>query len=250
MKTHEQYELELFEKEIDFIPLEKYILGKTKILHECINGHRFYESPTNILRGRGCLECSPRSSTKRKSIDEHIKELANKNTNFLLKDGQQYTNNKIPLVYICSNGHELTFRPTDVLKGYGCIHCVPRGRYTHKFFEKNPEEGNKSGILYVIRLTQYDSSKHIKVGVTRGNTILDLNKRIIKYNKYNPELLYSCRASLLGVFQLEQEVLTSFNKYRYVNNFKFSGHTELLDNSIELDILSYLKDKDLEEVIE
>lgn len=249
MKTHEQYELELFEKELDFIPLERYILGKTKILHECINGHRFYQSPTNILRGRGCLECSTRSSTKRKSTEEHIKELASKNTNFLLKDGQEYINNKTPLVYICSNGHELTFRPTDVLKGYGCIHCVPRGRYTYKFFDRNPEECNKPGILYVIKLTQYDNSEHIKIGITSGQTTLDLNKRIIKYNKYNPKLLYSGHASLVEVFILEQEILTNFSDYRYTNDFKFSGHTELLHNSILLDILLYLRNKDLKEVI-
>lgn len=57
-KTHEQYEEQLFEREIDFYPLEKYVSAKQPILHECLKGHKWQVRPDDILKGRGCPTCS------------------------------------------------------------------------------------------------------------------------------------------------------------------------------------------------
>lgn len=58
-KTHKQYEMELFEKEVDANPLEEYAGANTAILHECINGHVWSTTPSSLLnRGRGCPRCS------------------------------------------------------------------------------------------------------------------------------------------------------------------------------------------------
>lgn len=236
MKTHKQYELELFEKEIDFLPLERYTLGNTKILHECINGHQFYESPTNILRGRGCILCSSRGTTKRKTTEEHVKDLSIKNNNFVLKERQNYINSKTPLIYICSNGHELCFKPSDVLSGYGCIHCVPRGRYTNKYFERSPSDAIKDGILYIARLSN-DDETFIKVGITVGKEQSDLKKRIIQYSKYSPVVLLAGVRTLKEVFDIEQNLLSKYKKYKYDTDLKFSGYTELLDTEITPDLL-------------
>ena len=236
MKTHKQYELELFEKEIDFMPLEQYTLGKVKILHECINGHQFYESPTNILRGRGCIFCSSRGTTKTKTTEQHIKDLSIKNSNFVLKEGQSYINNKSPLIYVCANGHELSFRPSDVLAGYGCIHCVPRGRYTNTYFERFPSDAIKSGILYIAKLSHSDNS-FIKVGITVGSTQSDLKKRIVRYNKYSPVVLFAGVLTLKEAFDIEQNLLSMYKKYKYNTDLKFPGHTELLDIKIISNLL-------------
>ena len=240
LKTHEQYELELFEKEIDFMPLERYTLGNTKILHECINGHQFYESPTNILRGRGCIFCSGRSTTKRKTTEEHIKDLSSRNDNFHLKDGQNYINNKTPLVYVCTNGHEALFKPVDVLAGYGCIHCVPRGRYTDKYFERFPLDAIKNGILYIAKLSYYDKT-FVKVGITVGNTLSDLQKRIVHYNKYSPVVLFAGVLTLKEVFDIEQNLLSTYKSYKSNTELRFSGYTELLDIEVMSDVLKISK---------
>ena len=227
MKTHEQYEQELFEKEIDFLPLESYTLAHNKILHECINGHQFYESPSNILRGRRCLVCSGNQSTKSKNTEEHIQDLVLNNSNFVLKSGQTYLNNKSPLVYVCNNGHEKSFRPTDILKGYGCIDCVPRGRYTNTYFNRNPLDAKNSGILYIVQLTN-GYSTFIKVGITKGASSSDLKKRVIRYTKFSPVVLLAVKSTLMKAFETEQTILRKYNKYKYVSKDKFSGHTELL----------------------
>jgi len=57
-KTHEQYEQQLLDREIDFYPLEQYIAAKKPILHACIKGHEWNVRPDDILKGRGCPLCS------------------------------------------------------------------------------------------------------------------------------------------------------------------------------------------------
>lgn len=58
-KSHTEYETELFEREIDVIPLEEYVNARTPILHECFEGHTWKVSPNKILTNTGgCPQCS------------------------------------------------------------------------------------------------------------------------------------------------------------------------------------------------
>lgn len=57
-KTSEEYKLQLKSKNIDFIILEEYTNAKTPILHQCLKGHTWSPSPSNVLRGQGCPSCS------------------------------------------------------------------------------------------------------------------------------------------------------------------------------------------------
>lgn len=58
LKSHEQYESELFELESDCYPLEQYVTNKTPILHVCSKGHEWRAKPNHILAGRGCPSCA------------------------------------------------------------------------------------------------------------------------------------------------------------------------------------------------
>ena len=57
--THERYELELLERELDVVPLERYINAREPILHTCFEGHEWKVRPDSLLRGRsGCPKCA------------------------------------------------------------------------------------------------------------------------------------------------------------------------------------------------
>lgn len=58
LKTHREYEDNLFNKEIDAWPLENYINDYTPILHTCLMGHTWKARPSNILRGHACPDCA------------------------------------------------------------------------------------------------------------------------------------------------------------------------------------------------
>jgi len=56
--SHEDYEDRLFENEIDYFPLERYVDSNTPILHECLKGHTWNVAPKHILNNSGCPSCS------------------------------------------------------------------------------------------------------------------------------------------------------------------------------------------------
>ena len=57
-KTHEEYESQLMDLEVDYWPIDKYEGALTPILHECLFNHQWKASPSKILSGRGCPFCA------------------------------------------------------------------------------------------------------------------------------------------------------------------------------------------------
>lgn len=115
-KTHEEYENELFEREIDYWPLEQYITNKTPINHECVKGHIWKAKPNSILTGMGCPKCA---SNRKKTTEEYKLEIANTEYDVL----ENYLGNKIPILHKHICGYEWRTRPNDILSGYGCPSC-------------------------------------------------------------------------------------------------------------------------------
>jgi len=60
-KTHEEYENELFEREIDVYPLERYAGAHKPILHCCLEDHEWLTTPNEVRRGKGCPNCADTS---------------------------------------------------------------------------------------------------------------------------------------------------------------------------------------------
>lgn len=54
---HARYEEELFNREIDYYPLENYINAVTPILHECLEEHKWRVTPSHVLGGTKCPSC-------------------------------------------------------------------------------------------------------------------------------------------------------------------------------------------------
>lgn len=115
-KTHTEYLEELLLKEIDFDPVEQYAGAKTKILHECIEGHRWSVTPTNILSGKGCPYCDAIDT------DKYAKKLKLVNPSIVCVE--KYIKSAIPILHkhlYCS--YEWKARPQDILLGGGCPKC-------------------------------------------------------------------------------------------------------------------------------
>lgn len=76
-KTHEEFSKELKQVNPDITLCTKYIGNMDLILCECINcGHRWNTRPNDLLRGKGCPECSGHTGT---SFVEQMIYLAFKN---------------------------------------------------------------------------------------------------------------------------------------------------------------------------
>lgn len=65
-KTHEEYVEEVFKINPDIRVTDQYINSKTPILHKClIDNYEWKVSPTEILSGSGCPQCSESSGERR-----------------------------------------------------------------------------------------------------------------------------------------------------------------------------------------
>jgi len=119
-KTHDQYLEEISHRSIT--PTEKYDGSNTNIKHKCNEcGHEWTPTPSMILRGNGCPECSRREKTK--SHNQYIKELSERP----IKPLEEYVNNKTKIKHECLEcGYKWKVAPKYIVEGQGCPECVRR----------------------------------------------------------------------------------------------------------------------------
>lgn len=209
LKTHVQYEQELFDKELDFVPLEPYAGANVPILHECIEGHKIKISPSNIFQGSGCKICSNRFT---RSHQEYAKEIP-----WEVLD--PYIDTRTPITHRCTEGHEWKASPSNIMRGRGCPQCATSG-----FNPNNP------AILYYLKVYK-NNSVFYKVGITNRTVKERFNK--IDYDSMT--ILYEVPFDLgSDAKELEQSILTEFKEYRLKNIevLTSGGNTELFDFDI------------------
>lgn len=119
---------ELKKYKIPYVPLEPYINMKTKILHECPNGHTWSVKPTHIIHSRsGCPECA---KNKKVTTEEHRKEV------FPFTFEGEYKNRRSKLTYSCTEGHSWTTTPHSIVTGKtGCPICAGSYKLTTKEYQ-------------------------------------------------------------------------------------------------------------------
>lgn len=214
--THEQYENKLFEREINYIPLEKYVNTRTKILHECIEGHTWKIEPHYILAGNGCPTCALISRTR--SDEEYQSIIAEKG---LFSEPYISANTKI--THYCDKGHTWDTWPSHILAGKSCPSCANYGF-----------DPDKPAILYYIKVTK-DNETYYKIGITNRTVEKrfspDKDKIIINLSETYYEKGSDARDAeilLLNKFKDKRVTVQGF--------LKSEGNTELfLEDVLELD---------------
>lgn len=125
-KSHQSYENQLLEKDIDLMPLEEYKGNNVPILHECIQGHQRKMRPSNILNGAGCFDC--KNKKRKKTTAQYEQELFEKQIDcWPLED---YKGCNIKILHTCVNEHTWLARPDSILQYHGCPYCAKLKNYT------------------------------------------------------------------------------------------------------------------------
>ena len=156
-KTNEEYLNELKENDISIYPLEEYMGAEINILHKCsICGYEWSVKPANILFGRKCPKCSNRA---RRSPDQYIQEVQEKNQNIEVLEN--YISANTPILHKCKkHNHIWKATPSWILKGSGCIFCgrekvSKQIKKTNEQYIKELKELNPT----IIALEEYELSK-------------------------------------------------------------------------------------------
>lgn len=118
-KTQKQYISELAMVNPDILVVGEYINSYTKIKHLCLKcGHEWLAEPNSLLCGNHCPQCS----TRRKSHEQYVSELAIKNPN--IEAIEKYINANTKIKHRCLVcGYEWMVKPNHVLHGLGCPTC-------------------------------------------------------------------------------------------------------------------------------
>jgi len=203
-KTHEQYLNELFEKEIDFLPLEDYSGANVKIKHECINGHVVNKAPSAVLRGHGCAVCNGNAL---KTKEQYQSDLIGRDILVL----GEYVNNATPMLHKCLDCFtEWAAQPGVVRIKTGCPTCAKSGF-----------DPAKPAILYLFRYKGY-----YKLGIS--NRTLEARYAYDNVEEFDLLLVKKYKSGKRA--QLLERKLKQRYKYRRVHVpdlLKSGGNTEL-----------------------
>lgn len=278
--THEEYEEKLFNKEIDYWPLDKYINAITAIKHICLKNHEFMATPNKILSGRGCPTCAGRISNQQ----EYKNKL--KRTEFI--NLEHYINDRTNILHkhlVC--GYEWKVRPNNIINGKGCPKCSNHVNYTTESYkEKIKNSGcsvledfittripinhkhlkcgyiwkvrpddiikrsgeccpncstsgfnpNKPASLYLVSFLISDI-KYYKIGITNRSP----KERLANdWHKFNFALLWEIRLDSGELIRnLEREILTTYNNYKFNTKVLNNGNTETFSPDMPLNLLDY-----------
>lgn len=232
--THEKYESELFRKEIDAYPIEKYSGYDTPILHACIEGHETLRAPGNVLRGLKCIKCS---NTWKASHSDYVDKLYSKSIAEEILPVESYINTDTPIIHTCSKGHEWKAAPKHILEGRGCPECANKtGFYCESFFNNNPEAGKQPGILYCVVLVDKKTDERvcIKIGITKGTSNKDVLKRVSHFKGYETRIQKLVFGTLEEIYYLEQYLHEKWAHKKYTSKWKFGGYSELFEMDDEI----------------
>lgn len=204
LKTHTQYEEDLFNKEIDYMPIESYINTATPILHECIKGHQWKASPNNILRGWGCPDCSGLKKLTTKQYESRLP--------VDIKLLQPYINYETKILHKHTKcGREWLARPHDILgKGSGCPSCNIIGVY------KQPT------TLYHVKFNNY-----YKIGITTKSNVKQRFSG--EWDSLGMSLIWELRFPYgIIAYKLEQQLLRNYKHLLINTGILKGGNTETI----------------------
>jgi len=213
--THEEYENRLLNIEADAYPIQTYINSSTPIMHECIAGHTWLARPNSVLQGKGCPTCK---GGVKKEHSTYQLQLKTRGIEVL----DPYINAYTHLLHKCTDGHEWSSTPTNILSGSGCPICSLFNSPASYTFDTT-----KSAILYYIKI----DNEYYKVGITNKS----IEQRFRQDKDRDIKILFG-EFFIRGQDALdkETEILKKFKDKRiYVKDFlKSKGNTELFKEDI------------------
>lgn len=122
---HEDYLEKLRTANPSVVPLEPYVNMKTPIMHKClIHGTEWKTTPSSVLQGCGCKQCSSEKIRKKlsKSYDRYVLDLKQALPHISVVG--EYVNGSIPVLHYCEKHNVYwNIKPNDLLYRCGCPEC-------------------------------------------------------------------------------------------------------------------------------
>ena len=118
---------EQFEKEGYTLLSTKYINAHTKLKYKCLNGHEHRINWSNWFLGKRCPYCVGLARLKYEDVKASFEA-----EGYILLS-KEYINARIPLKYICPNGHSYNTTWSSWQQGQRCPYCAGNAKPTIEF---------------------------------------------------------------------------------------------------------------------
>ena len=110
------------------------------------------------------------------------------------------------------------------------------GVYNLTYFQNNPEEATREGVLYCVVLVNKRTMKRecLKIGIASGRNWKDVLRRSRGFNGYEIRIQRTYHDSLFNVWTLEQALHEAYKQFKYIPQQKFGGYTECFEIKKEI----------------
>ena len=162
-KTHEEYVVELKNKNPNLEVVGEYINAKTKVLHKCRTcNYEWYCLPSHALNSKNCPMCN---GSVKYNHEEYVEKVSKINPD--IKVVGEYKGVRTKITHYCKK-HNVYFDmlPSGILKGCGCNKCKS---------EKISNSNGKTHKQYIKELSLVNSNV-IVLGEYSGATTPILHK--------------------------------------------------------------------------
>lgn len=240
-KTHEQFKIELYEKNENIMIIGKYSKVQERIEVKCLEcGYIWNPKACSLLQGRGCPKCRTRhgvennkGKTKLKTIEKFKEEMKLISPAISIigeyKNGHTYIKCKCN---ICENIWEA--KPYSLLRGHGCPRCAKSGTsFMEQFIRFSFVEILGTEKVYSrdknaigMELDIYIPSMNL--AIEPGNWYL--HKRYIKKDQLKREKCNEKGIKLITIydkFPLDEKIPFNDNIFTYEKDLNSENHEEL-----------------------
>lgn len=146
----------------------------------------------------------------------------------------EYNNSHSKTLHKCNKCHyEWLVLPGNIIQGSGCPNCASKFNFSYE-----------TGSIYLLKINTSDNV-FLKLGITSRNIlyrVAEIAKELdISVDSINVVAIKEGKGAY--IFELEKSILTNNALARYTNTKKFSGSTELFNESEIQKITDIINDK-------
>lgn len=226
--------------------VSSFTRGAAKMWIKCPIHGWFQQPPVAHVKGMGCKKCGQARCGKatRLSQEEFIRRSKEHHGDKFDYSLVRYKNSGTKVTIICPRHGKFKVVPTSHMRGVECSHCEIEDRqygigfYNDRLFEKYPEIGDSTGVLYLIKLPEIG---RVKLGITRQIDI-DLRFQEISKKAGRVEQVNLYITTAKDAFETESKLHKKYRKHRSKPDKKFGGWTECYPLELESTLMWEISD--------
>lgn len=222
----------------------QYQNAHTKVIVTCPQHGDFLIAPYSHRQGQGCKECGVITRNAKNTLTTHcFIDRANViHNNKYVYDYVVYVSAKTKVQIICPEHGPFLQRPSQHMRGEGCPDCgrynwfAEQGGYSARYFDENPKERERPGMLYLIRFSS-PTEEFYKIGITTQT----IKQRFHwGYDAYHLDVISEHHMSIYEAWTKEQHIVRFFKEHRYIPMIKIGGYTECLSKRVDVEAVQRL----------